>query len=51
MALPKAYGIRNGWPMGAGQGVSAPPPVGPWILATGFWNDLGSWDDTASWID
>jgi hypothetical protein len=26
-------------------------PIGPWILATGFWDDAGSWDDTASWID
>ena len=22
-----------------------------WILATGFWNDLGKWIDTAIWID
>jgi len=27
------------------------PPIGAWILATGFWNDLGSWDDSATWID
>jgi hypothetical protein len=22
-----------------------------WILATGFWNDIGVWDDRQSWID
>lgn len=29
----------------------AAPPVGNWILLTGFWDDTGEWDDTAVWID
>jgi hypothetical protein len=27
------------------------PPSVVWILATGFWDDLGVWDDTATWND
>lgn len=27
------------------------PPVNNWILATGFWDDLGIWIDTEIWID
>lgn len=28
-----------------------PPPSGPWILATGIWDDAGTWIDTDVWID
>ena len=27
------------------------PPSGNWILATGFWDDVGVWDDSDVWID
>ncbi len=27
------------------------PPISGWILATGFWDDLGTWEDSAAWID
>ena len=27
------------------------PPITPWILETGAWNDEGVWDDEAIWID
>jgi hypothetical protein len=27
------------------------PSVFGWILATGFWDDLGVWEDTATWND
>lgn len=32
-------------------GARSTPPVDDWILATGFWRDIGIWDDAAVWID
>ena len=31
--------------------VYAAAVVGPWLLATGVWNDSGVWDDTDVWND
>lgn len=31
--------------------IAALTVTGPWVLATGFWNDDGVWDDAAVWID
>lgn len=27
------------------------PPADDWILATGFWRDIGVWEDSDVWID
>lgn len=32
-------------------GVTPPPPLITWLLATGIWNDGGEWVDTEFWID
>lgn len=26
-------------------------PLSQWILATGFWRDVGIWIDTEDWVD